>query len=447
MDVPDILLSMNQMSGQCPKYLSIDRFFRDKFKSRYFFPAVTNRIHDQENSFCSIISLPAITMTLNPNKLLPLHITPVTGKKDLEQFIRIPDIIFKADPAWISPLLLERRMHLSTKNNPYFQHAHWQAWIAWRGNQPVGRISAQIDSLHLEKYNDATGFFGMLDAEDREETFAALIETAEQWLHNQGIRRVLGPFNLSINEEMGLLVDGFDSPPVFMMGHALPYYSGHIEQCGYHKAVDTLAYMIAPNFEAPPIMQRIIAKSAHRVHVRPIDLKRFDEEISLLRDIFNDAWSENWGFVPFTSAEFHELGKNLRFLVSAELIQIAEVDGEIAAFIVALPNINEAIRGLGGKLFPTGWLKLLWRIKVRFPNSARVPLMGVRRKYQNTRLGPGLAFLVIDAVRAELHSRGAKQIELSWILEDNAGMRNIIESINGHAYKRYRVYERQIEEP
>lgn len=373
-----------------------------------------------------------------------LRIVPVKNKADLVQFIRIPNFIFQSDPAWVYPLELERKMHLSPKVNPYFQHAQWQAWTAWRGSQPVGRISAQIDSLHLDLHNDATGFFGMLDAEDNHETFNALIKTAENWLLERGIHRVRGPFNLSINEEMGLLVDGFDQPPVFMMGHALPYYSKHIEMAGYQKAVDTFAYMIAPDFEAPSIMQRLVAASANRVNVRPIDRKRFTEEIALLRDIFNDAWAENWGFVPFTVAEFDELGKNLRFLVDAELIQIAEVDGEAAAFIVALPNINEAIQGLDGKLFPLGWLKLLWRLKVRYPTTARVPLMGVRRKFQNTRLGPSLAFQVIDAVRKRLTSLGAKKIELSWILEDNAGMRNIIESIGGLAYKRYRVYERNI---
>ena len=245
---------------------------------------------------------------------------------------------------------------------------------------------------------------------------------------------------------MGLLIEGFETPPVFMMGHSLPYYQNRIEQCGYHKIKDTLAYMIAPNFEAPPVMQRLIKKASDRLHIRPINMKKFDDEINMMRDIFNDAWAENWGFVPFTVEEFHELGQNLRFLISADLIQIAEVDGEPATFIVALPNINEAIRDLHGKLLPFGWLKLLWRLKVHFPESARVPLMGVKRKFQQTRLGPGLAFMVIDAVRAHLHSKGAKKIELSWILEDNSGMRNIIESINGEAYKRYRVFERQLED-
>ncbi len=285
----------------------------------------------------------------------------------------------------------------------------------------------------------------MLDAEDREETFVALFGTAERWLREQGMRRVRGPFNLSINEEMGVLVEGFDTPPVFMMGHARPYYGRRIEQCGYRKAVDTLAYMLNPDFEPSSVMRRLLAASAQQVLVRPLDRKRFDDEIALLRDIFNDAWAENWGFVPFTAAEFHELGRNLRFLVDPTLIQIAEVDGEAVAFIVAIPNINEAIRGLRGRLFPTGWIKLLWRLKVRYPSTARVPLMGVRRRFQRTRLGPALAFRVIDAVRHHIHGLGVKEVELSWILEDNAGMRSIIESIGGRAYKRYRVYERQLD--
>ena len=374
----------------------------------------------------------------------PLRIVPVSNKADLAEFIRLPAAVFKDDPQWIPPLFLERKIHLSPKHNPYFQHAKSQSWLAWRGDVAVGRISAQVDQMHLAQHHDATGFFGMLDAEDNQATFAALMATAEQWLAEQGMRRVRGPFNLSINEETGLLIDGFADPPVFMMSHALPYYREHIEQCGYHKAADTLAYLINPNFVAPPVMQRLLKMASERVTVRTLDRSRFDEEIMLLRDIFNDAWSDNWGFVPFTEAEFKELGQNLKFLLHDEYIQIAEVDGEAAGFIIGMPNINEAIRDLKGKLFPFGWLKLIWRLKIKGPASGRVPLMGVRKKFQKTRLGPGLAFLIIDAVRNELHKRGAHRLELSWILEDNAGMRNIIESIGGTAYKRYRVYERDL---
>ena len=374
----------------------------------------------------------------------PLRIVPVSNKADLAEFIRLPAAVFKDDPQWIPPLFLERKIHLSPKHNPYFQHAKSQSWLAWRGDVAVGRISAQVDQMHLAQHHDATGFFGMLDAEDNQETFAALMTTAEQWLAEQGMCRVRGPFNLSINEETGLLIDGFADPPVFMMSHALPYYREHIEQCGYHKAADTLAYLINPNFVAPPVMQRLLKMASERVIVRTLDRSRFDEEIMLLRDIFNDAWSDNWGFVPFTEAEFKELGQNLKFLLHDEYIQIAEVDGEAAGFIIGMPNINEAIRDLKGKLFPFGWLKLIWRLKIKGPASGRVPLMGVRKKFQKTRLGPGLAFLIIEDVRNELHKRGAHRLELSWILEDNAGMRNIIESIGGTAYKRYRVYERDL---
>jgi hypothetical protein len=374
----------------------------------------------------------------------PLRIVPLAGKADLDRFIKLPGSILGTDPNWISPLHLERRLHLGAKTNPWFEHARWQGWIAYRGERPVGRISAQIDSLHLERHDDATGFFGMLDAEDSQETFAALIGAAEQWLRDEGIRRVRGPLSLSINDEVGLLVDGFDTPPVFMMGHAWPYYGTHIEACGYRKAKDMLAYMIAPDFPAPKVMTRLLAKSMQRIRVRPMDRSRFDEELATLRDIFNDAWAENWGFVPFTEAEFKDLGHTLRVLIASELIQVAEVDGVPAAFIAALPNVNETIRDFDGKLLPFNWAKLLWNLKVRFPKSSRVPLMGVRRSFHNTPLGPGLAFLVIDAVRHELVARGVEQVELSWILEDNAGMRSIIEAIGGRDYKRYRVYEREL---
>jgi GNAT superfamily N-acetyltransferase len=298
--------------------------------------------------------------------------------------------------------------------------------------------------LHLERYNDATGFFGMLDAEDNPETFGALLETAEGWLRGQGIRRVRGPFNLSINQEMGVLIDGFDTPPFFMMGHARPYYAARIEEAGYRKAIDALAYLIGQDYGSET-MRRLIAATAHRAKVRPLNLKRFDDDLALLRDIFNDAWAENWGFVPFTAAEFDDLGKAFRFLVDPDMIQIAEVDGEAAAFIVLLPNINEAIRGLQGRLFPVGWAKLLWRLKVRYPETFRVPLMGVRSKFQRSRLGSALAFLVIEAVRPAVNRHRVKSLELSWILEGNAGMRSIIESIGGRAYKRYRVYERNLD--
>lgn len=364
--------------------------------------------------------------------------------KDMSAFLDLPRSLYRGDPSWIEPLQLERRQHLS-KRNPLFEHLDWQGWIAWRGQEAVGRITAQWDHLHQERYGDATGYFGMLEAIDNAEVFRALTGMAEHWLQSRGARRVIGPFNLSINDECGLLVEGFDRPPVFMMGHARPYYAQRLEDQGYRAAKDLLAYwMSCADLSFTPAMRRLVARYRCRIRLRPIRAKHFAEDMEELREIFNDAWSENWGFVPFTSAEFRELGNSLRFFVPYDFIQIAEIDGTPAAFIVALPNLNEAIRDLNGHLMPFGWLKLLWRLKIRYPQTGRIPLMGVRKRYQFTRLGPALALTLIEAIQASVMGKGIRSIEMSWILEDNAGMRNILENIGTELYKRYRLYQKPL---
>jgi hypothetical protein len=369
----------------------------------------------------------------------------VETKGQLDQFIRVPWTIYAGDPMWIPPLLMERRQHFS-KTNPYFEHAEWCAWIAYRGTKAVGRISAQVDQLHIQQYQDATGFFGMLEAEDNAETFKALTASAEEWLRQRGMRRIMGPFNLSINQESGLLVNGFGSPPSIMMGHALPYYGPRIEKQGYEKEKDLLAYILDMSFVSPPLIRDLPKRATQDIHVRPLQKSHFKEELKILRDVHEDAWSQNWGFIPFTASEFEQLGRDIKFLVDQDFVQIAEIQGKAAAMIVVLPNINDVICDLNGKLLPFGWLKLLWRLKVKSPSSARVPLMGVRRQYHDSLLGPVLAFMVIEAVRTPITKRGIRQVEMSWILEDNHGMRNIIESITGKAYKRYRIYAKQLDE-
>ena len=359
------------------------------------------------------------------------------------RFIRVPWSIYSEDPHWVPPLLIERRQFLSS-SNPYFEHARYRSWIAYRGVDPVGRISAQIDQLHLDRYGDATGFFGMLEARDDPEIFSALMTKAESWLRHQGMRRVRGPFNLSINQECGLLVDGFDTPPVLMMGHAWPYYGPRIEEQGYAKAKDLLAYYVNADFEMTRAMQTIMKWASRRVHVRSMRKSQISEDLQIVRDIFEDAWSQNWGFIPFTTEEFDHLGRDLKQLVPPDFVQIAEVDGVPAAMIVVFPNINEIIRDLNGRLLPFGWLKLLWRLKIKFPKSARVPLMGVRREYQKSRLGAALALMLIKEVQNHSLPRGLENVELSWILEDNVGMRTILDGIGGRVYKRYRVYEKKL---
>jgi len=372
-----------------------------------------------------------------------LQILKVEGKGALNDFIRLPWSLYSDDPMWVPPLLLERRMHLSPKN-PYFEHAKFCSWITYRKGKPVGRISAQIDRLHIDRYQDATGFFGMLESEDNSLTFRALLGTAENWLRNQGMQRISGPFNLSINQELGLLVDGFDTPPSLMMGHARPYYTGRIEEDGYQKEKDLLAYLINSDFKMAAAAKRIAARTKDRIHIRRLQKSNFVNELDIIRNIFNDAWSQNWGFTPWTEAEFEHLGKDLKMLADEELVKIAEVDGKPAAFIVVLPNINEIIQDLNGRLLPFGWLKMLWRLKVKYPKSARIPLMGVRSQYHDSLMGAALAFGVIGDAQQSSIKRGIKEVELSWILEDNAGMRKIIESISGRVYKTYRIYSKQL---
>ncbi|GJL61380.1 MAG: DNA-binding protein [Nitrospirales bacterium] len=369
------------------------------------------------------------------------RIVPVEDARAVEQFIRVPWPIYTHDACWVPPLLLERKQHLST-HNPYFAHATTQLWIAYRNHQPVGRISAQIDHFHQERYQDLTGFWGMLEAHDDQDVFHALLQTAEQWLQEKGIRQARGPFNFSINQECGLLIHGLQTPPMVMMGHARPYYRQHVESHGYRKAKDLLAYSVDLDFEIPPIMQKAIRKAESSVTFRSLQRSDFKQELAIIRSIFEEAWSNNWGFIPFSDQEFAALGQELRWLVDDSFVQIAEVDGVPEAMLVAFPNVNEIIRDLNGRLFPIGWVKFLWRLKVSRPHTARVALMGVRKKYQGTPLGAVLAFGMIDTVRQAGRSWGIKQVELSWILEDNIGMNNMLKAIGCEPYKTYRIYEK-----
>jgi hypothetical protein len=372
-----------------------------------------------------------------------LQVVPVAGRRMTARFIAVPWFLYAADPSWVPPLLLERKWHLSDKN-PYFEHAEFQAWIARRGDRMVGRISAQVDQLHLQKHEDATGFFGFLEAEDNAETFQALFVAAEEWLRQKGMLRVRGPFSLSINDECGLLVDGFDSPPPIMLGHALPYYHTRVEEQGYLGEQDLLAYRVDPNLAHQPHLETLVKRFSRRIKVRMMRKDHFVEDLEIIRDLFVDAWSDNWGFIPFTPAEFAELGKNLKFLVDPESVRIAEVDGEPVAMMVMFPNINEMIRDLNGRILPFGWLKLLWRLKISGAKSSRVPLMGVRRRYQGTMMGAALALLTIDPIHQHARRKGVTEVDMSWILEQNKGMRKIIELLGGEIYKRYRIYQKDL---
>ncbi len=374
-----------------------------------------------------------------------LRIERVEGYHDLGRFIHVPWSVYADDPCWVHPLKLERRLHFS-RHNPFFQHADWAAWIAYRGNQPVGRISAQIDRLSLERHADNTGSFGLIEAEDKQSTFAQLFEVAEQWLSDNGMVRARGPFNLSINDECGLLVDGFDTAPSILMGHARSYYREHVEACGYNKAVDVFAYRMHPDFPMTATMTKIIDRS-NRIRkgvftLRSLRRHDINNEIEVLRDIFNEAWDQNWGFVPFTEAEFRELGTLLKSIVDVDYIKIGELNGQPISFIVCLPNVNEFLADLNGRLLPFGWLKLLTRLKMSNPKSVRVPLMGIRKEFQGGLTGSGISLAMIHGIKDAVLRHEATEVEMGWILEHNKSMRRIIEAIGGVVAKRYRMYEK-----
>jgi GNAT superfamily N-acetyltransferase len=375
-------------------------------------------------------------------------VAPVESRAQWRAFHRLPYALYKGDPNWIAPLLLERQIHFDKAHNPFFQHAKAGFWLAYRDGAPVGRITAQIDTLHLARYNDATGHFGFIEGADDPAVFAALLETAEAWLRSEGMTRCVGPVSFSMWDEPGLLVEGFDSPPAVLMGHALPYYEKHITGFGYRTLQNLLAYDYPLQAELPPKMTQIIARAQekHQFRFRPIrmDRKNFTSEVALILDILNDAWSDNWGFVAMTQAEVDDMASMFKLVLRPEAVVIAEYNGEAAGFALTLPDINEAIRDLNGHLFPLGIIKLLWRLKVSGVSRARMAMMGVRRKWQNSPIGAVLALSIIQQARLSHIPRGIVRGELSWILDSNERMKNMLTLVGGTIYKRYRIYEKAL---
>jgi hypothetical protein len=375
-----------------------------------------------------------------------VEVVPVTTSAQRSAFIQLPKRIYASDPHWIAPLDLERRIHFDQRRNPFFRHAEGQLFLALQNGRPVGRISAHVDRLHLERYGDATGQFGFLEAIDSHEVFSALFSHAENWLKARGLRRVQGPFSFSINDESGLLIEGFEHPPAIMMNHARPYYGPRIAAEGYVKAKDLIAYLYRSDTPVARPFQAMLNRNraSGKLGVRPFSKRHFDRDLAIIIDIFNDAWSSNWNFVPMTSAEVHNLGSILRFLVKDDHIAIASYEGEPGAMIVTLPDINRMCRDLGGRLFPLGWAKLLWRLSFTTHEAFRVPLLGVKKKFRSSPVAAMLVVAVMDAIRVFHSGRGTPIGELSWILEDNLPTRRLLEAIGGKQYKTYRIYEKSL---
>jgi hypothetical protein len=373
---------------------------------------------------------------------IDIRTIPLGG--DLRPFLDLVDYIYRDDPSFVRPLDLELKDRLS-KKNPFFAHAEGTCFTAFRNGKPVGRVTAQIDHAHLDRHRDGAGFFGFLDTVDDADVSNALLARAGDWLKDRGMERMRGPISLNINEELGCLVEGFDTPPMVLMPHHRAYQGGLIEKAGLSKLKDFYAW----RYSVGDVPRR--ATKAHdeiaalpELKARPVDMKNLENEVRIVMDIFNDAWMDNWGFVPLSEAELRKLAADMKLFLVPELTRLVSIDGEPAAFAIVLPNLNEAMRDLGGKLFPFGLPKLLWRLKVEKPKTARLALLGIRRKYRHVRKYAGLStYLYVEMNRAGQRT-GIQWGELSWTVEDNGPVNVGIKFMGGKIYKKYRVYERML---
>jgi len=381
-----------------------------------------------------------------------IEITPVASKRERREFVDLAYRLNASDPNWVAPLRMEAIELVTPGKNPFFEHADVELMLAREGGRVVGRISAHIDRLALAQPTEqgmgpGTGNWGLLEAED-EEVAHALIARAEDWLRGKGMTQVLAPLSMSIWEEPGQLVRGHDHPPTVMMGHQPKRYDDWINSLGgYAPAKSLLTYELDVRKEFPPLIQRIVAagEKNERIRIRHVDKSRFDEEARLILDILNDAWSDNWGFVPFTEAEIAYAGKKFKPIVFEDLIRVAEYDGEPVAFMMTLPDLNEVLAPLKGSLFPLGWAKLLLWLRKPKVRTMRVPLMGVRKKLQSSRMASQLAFMMIELIRRDAIVRyDARRGEIGWILDDNQGMVAIADAIDSHVNREYVIYRKAL---
>jgi len=380
-----------------------------------------------------------------------LVITPVSGKADLKAFVDLPWTIYAHDPAWVPPLKDEVYGLITPGKNPFFEHADVQLFLARRGAEVVGRISAHIDRLALAQppeqgMGPGTGNFGLFEAKDAA-TAAALIATAEDWLRGKGMTRVVGPISLSIWEEPGLLIEGHDHPPTVMMGHNSAAYQPWIEGAGYAPVKQLKTYDLDITKDFPPLIQRIVQSGEKnpRITIRKVDKSKFDAEAAIILGILNEAWGNNWGFVPITDTEVAFTGKKLKPIVFEDLIMVAELDGEPVAFMMTLPDLNEPLKGMNGTLFPFNWAKLLWWLRKPQVRTMRVPLMGVVQRLQSSRMASQLAFMMIEYIRrVAIVKYGATRGEIGWVLDDNQGMNAIADAIESKVNKVYQIYEKAL---
>lgn len=378
-------------------------------------------------------------------------IQPVTTKAQRKHFVELPYRLYASDPHWVPPLKSEVYALLTPKKNPFFEHATVQLFLAEQDGKTVGRISAHFDHLALEQpvekgMGPGTGNWGLLEAENEAAT-KALIDAAENWLKEQGMHRVIAPLSLSVWDEPGLLTTGHDHSPTVMMGHHKPEYQRWVENDGYKSVKKLVTYELAIDKGLPPLIDRIVksGERSSKLKLRKVDKAHFDRDAKIIMDILNDAWSDNWGFVPLTDHEIDHVGVKLKPIVYEDLIMIAELEGRPVAFMMTLPDLNDRTKNMKGSLLPFNWAKLLWWLKFPKSPTMRVPLMGVIKELQGSRMASQMAFMMIEYIRREAVGKyGATRGELGWVLDDNQGMIAIADAIESKVNRVYTLYEKNI---
>lgn len=370
-----------------------------------------------------------------------LSVVPVRTADQREAFVRLPWKIYRGDPNWVPPLLADVRGMLDEDEHPFHRHSEVELFLALRGGVPVGRVAAVHNRRHVEHHDEPVGFFGFFETERDEATAGALLDAAGAWLRERGLEVMRGPASFSTNEEVGLLVEGHDRPPAVMMPYHLPYYRDLLEGLGFEEAKTLLAYSHEAG-EVPERLERaeeVVRRRYPDVTVRGLRMEAFDEEIERIRAVYNAAWRDNWGFVPMTDAEFEHLAADLKPVVDPDLALVAEDgDGRPVGFALSLPDVNQALRHAGGRLFPFGLLKILWHR--RRIDSVRVITLGLVEEYR----GKGIdALFYLETFRRGLR-KGYHKGEFSWILEDNEEMRRPLERMGAEITKRYRLYDRAL---
>jgi len=368
-------------------------------------------------------------------------ITYVTSKKEIREFINFPYEHYKNDTFWVAPLKTEQKKLIDKEKNPFFNNAEMAMFLAHFNGKLVGRIAAIIDHRFNKYHNTEAGFFGFFECDNNQSTVDLLFRVAEGWLQERGVKKMLGPANPGMMDEIGILVEGFDKYPTILMPYHKPYYDELIKNSGYEKEMDLLAYHVTQenvDRERANRAVEIVKKRLPGIHIREVNLKKMDSEIKIIRELFNSAWKDNWGYIPLSTEEFEVLAKDLKSIIDTNFAHVAEIDGKPVGFSIALPDYNQIFRDMNGKLFPFGIFKVLWNKKNI--NKVRTALMGVLPEYR----GRGIDVLLHREAIVNGLEHGIDSSEVGWILENNVNMVRVAERMGGSLDKRYRMYGKKL---